>query len=226
MRSIYEEEGLPAGPDLESQLASLPVVRMFQCGGDCPKLIQFGAAPPGPCPVCGRRLEEVKVEWREMELPKEVNDEFAAGAQMRYAATCLKERRFAEAEKSLTRAIFLRPGDEDAYHNRAQARNGLNKFAEAIADCDEVMRINPRGADTLVTRAGLKAQIADPAGAIADATAALAMGTKKVFAYFVRGMCKMQTGNAAEGRADLERYLELAPTDPRSAVVRRILGHD
>jgi regulator of sirC expression with transglutaminase-like and TPR domain len=99
----------------------------------------------------------------------------------------------------------------------------MNRFAAAIEDCDAVMKINPKGADTLVTRAGLKLQTADLTGAIDDATRAIEMGSKKPFAYFVRGMARLQTNQVFPACGDLRLYLKLDPGAPRAAKVREIL---
>ena len=222
-RVLCAEEGIPLEPSLESRF-QVSVPHAYHCGGECPALIWFREGKPEQCPVCGRRVSEMVANLDLAAMPQEVRMAIVAEAHLCYSSRCFREGKFAAAETSLTRVIELYPDVEDAYHNRAQVRNAMNNVAGGIEDCDAVMRINPNGADTLVTRAGLKLQVGDQMGAINDATAALEKGSKKPFAYFARGVALLQTNRIDEARGDLRRYLSVAPSEPRSAMVREILA--
>jgi len=222
-RIVCAEEGISLDPESETHFRNLQMPRVFHCGGSCPFLFWIKSTEPEQCPICGRRVSELVPDLSLKSMPPEMRSEIAAEVHMRYSSRCFREAKFAAAEASLTRVLELRPNFEDAYHNRAQVRNAMNRFAAAIEDCDAVMKINPKGADTLVTRAGLKLQTADLTGAIDDATRAIEMGSKKPFAYFVRGMARLQTNQVFPACGDLRLYLKLDPGAPRAAKVREIL---
>ena len=47
-----------------------------------------------------------------------------------------KKKKYEEAEKFYSEAIQLHPGCRPLYTNRAIVRNRMNKYEEAISDCD------------------------------------------------------------------------------------------
>ncbi|CAK9273119.1 unnamed protein product [Sphagnum jensenii] len=56
----------------------------------------------------------------------------------------MKEQRFMEAIQFYTLAISLCGNNAIFYANRAAAHSEVNKFAEAIADCENAIRIDPK----------------------------------------------------------------------------------
>ncbi|CAM6048594.1 unnamed protein product [Sphagnum compactum] len=56
----------------------------------------------------------------------------------------MKERRFVEAIQFYTLALSLCGNNAIFYANRAAAHSEVNKFAEAIADCENAIRIDPK----------------------------------------------------------------------------------
>jgi Flp pilus assembly protein TadD len=129
----------------------------------------------------------------------------------------------ADAERSLTRILALKPNQEDALHDRAEARIALGNLKGGIEDCDSVIALNPSAADTYLTRGAAKARLGDYDAAIRDTNKALALGIKLPIAYYNRGMCLLFTGDREGSRSDLRRFLALAPDDDRAPAVRETL---
>ena len=165
-------------------------------------------------------MTEVRIS-EDFPVPQEFQRGLAAEALTRYALRVSRDA--ATAESLLTRAIQLNPRHESAYHNRSEARIAQGNFQGGLEDCDQVIRLNPKAADAYLTRSAAKAGLQDFAGAAADADTSLQLGIKLPIAYYNRGMCLLYSGQEERGRADLERFLELAPMDERVESVRATL---
>lgn len=223
LRTVYQEEGIPLGTRFEDHLRKLPSIRLFICKSGCPPCVHLSGAPQTACHTCGRTLTEEKVPVDSITIA-DLRSTLAAEAHLRYATECHRAGNPATAEKSLTRVIQLSPKCEDAYHDRAEARIAMGNSAGGIQDCDEAIRLNPKAADTYLTRGAAKAQVNDLAGCVEDTTKALSLGFSMPIAYLNRGMSFVQLGDLDHARADLKRFLELAPSDERAANVRGLLS--
>src|SRR5260221_591619 len=81
----------------------------------------------------------------------------------------------AQALADYTRAIKLNPNDDQAYYNRAIARNDKGDADGALADYDQAIRIDPKYTDAYVNRAEIKAGQENWDAAIADLNRAIAL---------------------------------------------------
>ena len=55
-----------------------------------------------------------------------------------------KEKNYIEAENCYSMALELHPGCRILWTNRAKCRNTMQKFDEAISDCDSALTIDPK----------------------------------------------------------------------------------
>jgi tetratricopeptide (TPR) repeat protein len=220
LRKIYVEEGLPIGEVFEARLRALNFSTMLECSNGHIE-IYIGEGIPVQCRRCGRLLKQIEVLGSS--AAAELRIKLAIEAHSLYAKDCSLRSDFIGAERSLTRILILKPDQEDALHNRAEARIASGNLKGGIEDCDAVVTLNPSAADTFLTRGGAKAQLGDYKGAIQDTNKALALGIKLPIAYYNRAMCFYLSGNPKDARGDLERFLALAPHDPRAPSVREIL---
>ncbi len=78
------------------------------------------------------------------------------------AATELKAKDYAAAEKDSTKAMDLGYRKSSAFDTRAAARTGLGKFKEAFADADMAVSVNPGGATGYLDRAAAREGLNSP----------------------------------------------------------------
>ena len=60
-----------------------------------------------------------------------------------------QKKKFEEAEKYYTEAIKLNMGSRPLWTNRAKCRNTMEKFKEAISDCEMALLINSKCSKTI-----------------------------------------------------------------------------
>jgi tetratricopeptide (TPR) repeat protein len=230
MKRVYEEEGIPIGRTFEEQYNKSPVWHALQCPNKCAAvIIYFGEEPPGSCPKCGRRLgpSDFVDAFARGSIDPELKRATALEAHVLFATECHRKGDTAAAELHLSKALTLGASGEEAEwlkHNRAEARIELGDIRGAIDDCDDALRINPRAADTLLTRGAAKAMLGDYVGCIKDTDAALSLGLDNPIAYFNRGQSLAILGNLPRAHEDLRAFLKLAPRDPRAPQVREYLN--
>src|SRR5262249_40637460 len=73
-------------------------------------------------------------------------------ALMVLASCCARDEDFAGTLTGCDRIIALEPRIAEVHSNRAQALNGLGRFAEALASCDRAAALQPQLADAHVNR--------------------------------------------------------------------------
>lgn len=223
---VFQDEGIPLDEELVQQVVGeCPRIRIFRCTGDCgePVLLHLGDTDPPRCYTCGSVRQEVQIELPPLEGKERAI--LAAQGHYAYALLCCRREDLATAERSLTRAITLKPDFADAYYNRSELRIGAGNLAGAIEDCTEALRLHPEDSGAYVNRGSAKAQQGDYQGCIDDTSRAIELGCDKPIAFFNRGMCYVELERSPEARRDFERFLESAPpTDPRAAMVRMLLN--
>ena len=223
---VYREEGIPLDASvLEECVEKITKTRLFRCPTKCgyDMVIHIGNSNPSPCPVCGRNLEELKIDLRQMPLEGRLRDDIAAGGHYWHAGQCFRKNDLRAALKALNRAIELDPEFVDAYYDRTEARIALGDLDGAIDDCDRVIQMTPNAADAYVNRGSAKAQKGDYSGCVEDTTKALSLGYSKPIAFFNRGMSFAQLSRLPEAISDLEKFLEMAPSDPRATSTKGFL---
>ena len=107
-------------------------------------------------------------------------------------------------------------GDPRSLLASARAHSAAGRHAEALADYDAALELDPRSADGYYARGLCKAKLGRLAESLADYDAALELDPRHPRAYADRGASKATLGRYAEAIPDLDRALEL---DPQSEAV-------
>lgn len=127
-----------------------------------------------------------------------------------------------DAASEYSVCIALRPTFFGAYYNRGLSLLRQNEFKLALADFDEVERLQPDHSELYVQRSIARQGVGKPAEAISDLTTALDRGFAQTRVFFMRAKLREKTGDAAGAKADLAEGLRRDPTDERSWVARGI----
>lgn len=91
----------------------------------------------------------------------------------------------------------------EAFHKRCLARGLLGRLADALADCDESLRLRARNASLLGTRGLIYLKSGRLADATADYDAALRLDPRDAHSLYGRGIVKQRNGDTAGGAADI-----------------------
>ena len=132
------------------------------------------------------------------------------------ALTYRNRGRAYEAKKDHDRAIadVSKATRLDAYdynfHCWERGRAGRN-LQDALADCNESLRLLPNEASTLGGRGLVQLKLGALEQAIADYSAAIAQDAKDADALYGRGVAKLKKGDAAGGNADIAAAKALEP---------------
>ena len=109
-------------------------------------------------------------------------------------------------------AVRASPGDPFARLVRGSNEVSAQKYQEALADFDHLLRIDERSIPALVDRSLCRTELGDPAGALADAQAATRLDPRNPFALNNRGALLLRAHRADDALADFEEALRLLPT--------------
>ena len=94
------------------------------------------------------------------------------------------------------------------------------EYAKALADCNELVRLEPGSALAYKGRGLVLAQKGDFDSAIADFTEAIGLDPAQAETYFMRGGVREMKGEHDQAIADLSEAIRLDPTNARSYSVR------
>jgi|SRR5215510_6104378 len=98
-----------------------------------------------------------------------------------------------------------------AYANRCFARYRKGDFTEAVADCDQAIRINPRLAMGYLNRGAARRAVGDAAAALVDLNKAIEINPNLTDALDCRGDLRKHLGDVDGALSDLNRAIVLAP---------------
>jgi tetratricopeptide (TPR) repeat protein len=102
-------------------------------------------------------------------------------------------------------AIRLDPKEPVAYDNRCWTRAIVGReLQEALADCNEALRLDPNLSHPLATRGLVDLRLERFDNAIADYDAALKINSQMANALYGRGFAKLKKGDTAGGNDDIE----------------------
>jgi tetratricopeptide (TPR) repeat protein len=155
----------------------------------------------------------------------------------------LQRLAFADAESTFTRYVSLWPDATDGYYNRGLARAGQDRFADAMADFDRVVRISPGDRDARWMRFGIRESyievLADSAGLsvlerpllstlisaltilqLEELSSLIKHDPNDIAARCERGILLRKAGKLEEARADLTTTLLNAPWDVQARTER------
>jgi tetratricopeptide (TPR) repeat protein len=99
---------------------------------------------------------------------------------------------------------------------RGAAFREQQKFAEAVGDFSEALKIKPGDADTHERRAYVELQMKDYDKALADYTASLKADPKEARVYMLRSYVYELKGDAKNGIADCDTVLKITPGNPEA----------
>lgn len=88
------------------------------------------------------------------------------------------------------------------------------RYDEALAKLDELIRRHPRYVEALNRRASLHWQLGRPGASIRDCERALAIDPRHYGAWQGLGLCHLHLGNSEEARNCLRMFLQFQPHDP------------
>jgi tetratricopeptide (TPR) repeat protein len=111
-----------------------------------------------------------------------------------------------------------------AYYNRGLAYYNQQKYAQAIADYNKAIELDPNDADAYYNRGIAYADQQEYAQAIADYNKAIELDPKYAYAYYNRGIAYYNQQKYAQAIADFNKTLLLLdPNDPFVATVKQNL---
>ena len=114
--------------------------------------------------------------------------------------------------------------DAEAYHNRGVAHAELGRYAEAIAEYDEAIRLRPDYAKAYFGRGNARARLGRHAEAIADYDEAIRLQPDLAEAYYNRGLAYASLGWYEEAIADYDEAIRQRP-DYAEAYNNRGVAH-
>jgi len=79
----------------------------------------------------------------------------------------------------------------------------IDRLAEALADCNESLRLRPGNSNTLASRGFVHLKLGDSKSAIADYDAEIKADPGNPYSLFGRGVGKRQAGDQSGGDADI-----------------------
>ncbi len=146
------------------------------------------------------------------------------GINRAIAFTYGRERNHVEALKYLDLALAANPNDSTLLQLAASSATQLSDYPRAmgyLAKIEDASLDNPAPlADAAVNFINKNRS----AEAITLLDRVIARFPTSADAYFYRGFAKLQAGNNAEGKADLEKFVEMAPTAPQAAQAKELLA--
>ena len=125
-----------------------------------------------------------------------------------------RERKLDEAIAKWNEIIpLLQNGDLKvvSYNRRGIAKRRMGNHADAIADYNSALEINPNHAKAYCNRGIAKRHMGDYASAIADYDSALEISPNYAKAYNHRGFAKSRMGDYVSAIADYDSALEINP---------------
>jgi tetratricopeptide (TPR) repeat protein len=114
----------------------------------------------------------------------------------------LAKSQYDHAIDDFNQAIRLRSDFAPAFDNRCWARAVVGILKQALADCNEALRLMPRNPTTLGSRAFVFLKMTHFDAAVSDYDGALQMDPKLAFALYGRGVAKLKNEDAS-GQADI-----------------------
>ncbi len=110
------------------------------------------------------------------------------------------------------------PHRGDAYFGRCRARALLGRdLSKALSDCNDAVRLSPKAARGLDTRALVRLRMGEFDKSIADYDAALSLAPKLAWSLYGRGLDELHKGMTAAGQADIAAATALQPQLPQEA---------
>ncbi len=95
------------------------------------------------------------------------------------ARSYLRNKEYVKSEKDSTEAIAIAPDDSKSYFSRADAREHLGKYKEAVQDLTSVIKYDPNNGRAFSIRGKIFEHLGQQAKADSDRKAAIKLGEKQ-----------------------------------------------
>lgn len=137
-------------------------------------------------------------------------DPFDVDALTWRAELLQRQKRFDLALADAETIVALRPDVASSWNSRCWARAvaGVD-LDKALADCDASLKLRPRSAAVLDSRALTQLRRGELKAALADYDSALALEPKQASSLYGRGLVKQKLGDKPGGLADLQAAVAL-----------------
>lgn len=119
-----------------------------------------------------------------------------------------KMGRYSEAVADFSASLAIKKNHEVLYH-RAGAYLMSGDLLNALADVDEVLRLNPHLGDGYNLRGTLKLRKNDPEGALLDFNKTIELEPRRKFPYYARSRILLSQGNFSQALQDAETARQL-----------------
>jgi len=130
-----------------------------------------------------------------------------------------RQKQFEEAIAGLGEAIRRDRNFLPAYHHRADISRDQSKYALALLDLTEILRLDPDNAERIKDRGWARLMLKDDAGAIEDYTRVVQLNPEDATAYSRRGISHSNRGELDAALEDLNRGISLSPEGTGAAAL-------
>jgi len=96
----------------------------------------------------------------------------------------------------------------------------LEQYQDAINDYNIALEINPKSIPVIFSRAVVKNLAKDFDGSIKDYDMVIELDSQYAFAYYNRGIIKIDLGQKKDGCSDLRRANELGDESAKAAILK------
>lgn len=146
-------------------------------------------------------------------------------AYLGYAHLLLEKGDTAEARRNIDHALELNRYNVSGLLLRANLAmsEGKEGYERALADMDEVIRLEPRQSSFFVNRAFLRHELDDYFGAMSDFDYALQLDPNNTAAYFNRALLRAEVMDLDRAVADLDRVVALTGGKDYRALYNRAM---
>lgn len=132
-----------------------------------------------------------------------------------------------KAREDITHALEINKNNVNAYVMRADiAINSAKDYAQARADMDEAIKLQPQFSGYFVNRAFLRYQLDDYFGAMADFDYAVQLDPSSIAALFNRGLLRAEVHANNSAIDDFTKVLELDPDNYKAMYNRAMLSKE
>jgi tetratricopeptide (TPR) repeat protein len=118
---------------------------------------------------------------------------------------------YADAVAAYDKAVFISPGNADAWSNRGIALENLGRYSEAVSSYDKAVTLQPGYAEAWYNRGVAFRKMGRYADAVASYDKAVAINPSYTEAWLNRGVALDYLGRYEESIASYDMALELQP---------------
>lgn len=215
-RLLYE--ALRAQGRADEAKATLAILADLEKGGDVTALIYNEGAE-------ALRLGDNKTARERFEKALELKPDLlqARGALM---VLYIKAKEYAKAIEAADKVLEAKPTDINAKRIRYDAFKGLGDTVKAKEAFDILAAADPKVLiKGLFDEAMAAFNNGDTQGAMGLLDQIQSIDAQVPKAFYLRGLCLTNLGKNAEAKANLEKFVALAPNDPMAKTAKEMIGY-